>query len=951
MALVFYLQFHRTLLGSIYEIFTCAMAEHSASDPSTVVKQARLLQEPDFKEFCTKVLGTLQNRERGSECTNILRRLFSLVAATRQRRSLSTELIDELKKVACESQQCPKRLRLLCAAILREVTPTSQLIIDSVDHPVEEKWIPIILPLVWVQGQERGYWSKHVPQLIQWLTKTGVPVELQTMSLGSLNLLLHVDNAVIFPDCVSEVSRQMANWLKNASTVSAPNPFQRQILRGGKSKGYQLVTEVDGTSSRYFFTVLSIAQYYFPDQFLNIHSFSVLRPWLHHLTLTSPTAPTGSPRSAHSPMISVTASNSGSMENISQSIPLSASPVLSTLSQSQSMTDNISISSQSSSDFTIPLSRSSPQEPGDQSLSHSPILGQFYDKADVDSISSNNSSRPQTPLNFPLDPEEIGSKGLASSAARQLKHQRSYSNVSFSKLFPASGHGVKTGEQELKERTCEYCLRLLEQSERKPSKQQDAILIEACLVEAIYILDTLCCSDKSLIPKLIEIIRRLYGRVTADINKWKRVLIPVVQFLLNHGETVVFDPEPACKTLFGPVLSSYYSNASLAFEIVCFCLENLEKLCFSTSILTKFFPNLLKILAWYPRTYLKEFMDLLPAMLNQDTIVEMLHTLLDLPCLAAALCTSSSVKANSGDKMTFGQQSSVESFLAPEYRPLYSFILRPEAGHGDTIDKLVTLHSLLEDKLQQPRVVVSAQIVPVLLNVMFATILEQAEEETASRMVPVMLERAGLLYPVQHYRREIHELLSQRLVQLCQKYPNLIIRHQEDIMDFVSGLKNLGPTKENFFVHLVWIIGEFASSVHDSGCTVQNIVQYFEVLEALTYEVIMQTAPGKVTFSGRLVSVLMTTLAKLASRCQDVIQRALLCLSKILRRKPELLSDPECYPDLLLRAQELINLLKLPNVAPVILSPDAEVYSGRWHRDNNSSLPLLLRTCDTILAS
>ena len=27
----------------------------------------------------------------------------------------------------------------------------------------------------------------------------------------------------------------------------------------------------------------------------------------------------------------------------------------------------------------------------------------------------------------------------------------------------------------------------------------------------------------------------------------------------------------------------------------------------------------------------------------------------------------------------------------------------------------------------------------------------------------------------------------------------------------------------------MWIIGEFASSVHDSGCTVQNIVQYFEV--------------------------------------------------------------------------------------------------------------------------
>lgn len=40
---------------------------------------------------------------------------------------------------------------------------------------------------------------------------------------------------------------------------------------------------------------------------------------------------------------------------------------------------------------------------------------------------------------------------------------------------------------------------------------------------------------------------------------------------------------------------------------------------------------------------------------------------------------------------------------------------------------------------------------------MFATVLEQAEEETVSRLVPVILERVGLLYPVQHYRGEIHE--------------------------------------------------------------------------------------------------------------------------------------------------------------------------------------------------
>jgi len=64
---------------------------------------------------------------------------------------LAQELIDELKNVTAEPQQGPKRFRLLSSAILREITPTSQLVITNLEPPVEQKNIPIILPLVWVQ--------------------------------------------------------------------------------------------------------------------------------------------------------------------------------------------------------------------------------------------------------------------------------------------------------------------------------------------------------------------------------------------------------------------------------------------------------------------------------------------------------------------------------------------------------------------------------------------------------------------------------------------------------------------------------------------------------------------------------------------------------------------------------------------------------------------------------
>lgn len=193
----------------------------------------------------------------------------------------------------------------------------------------------------------------------------------------------------------------------------------------------------------------------------------MLRPWLQQPAFkTQIIVPSGSPRSPHSPMVPVTVSNSGSIENISESPHLSASAFPSTLSQSQSTLDNVSVGSHSSAGYVTPISQSSPLEPGIQSTSESPIVGQFSESTDRDSISSDGGSRPQTPLSFLLDPEEIATKSLTNFAAKRVKHKRSHSNLSFSKLFPPSGQGVKNGQQELKERACEYCLRLLEQSER-----------------------------------------------------------------------------------------------------------------------------------------------------------------------------------------------------------------------------------------------------------------------------------------------------------------------------------------------------------------------------------------------------------------------------------------------------------------------------------------------------
>ena len=55
-----------------------------------------------------------------------------------------------------------------------------------------------------------------------------------------------------------------------------------------------------------------------------------------------------------------------------------------------------------------------------------------------------------------------------------------------------------------------------------------------------------------------------------------------------------------------------------------------------------------------------------------------------------------------------------------------------------------------------------------------------------------------------------------------------------------------------------------------------------QVLEGVAYEVSLGLHRGD-DYTTRLVLVLMSTVAKIASRCQDLIPRALLCLNKIVQ--------------------------------------------------------------------
>lgn len=501
-------------------------------------------------------------------------------------------------------------------------------------------------------------------------------------------------------------------------------------------------------------------------------------------------------------------------------------------------------------------------------------------------------------------------------------------------------------------RSVDCCLRLMDQCERKAKVASDAELQLACLTEVVTILDLVCKLDTGQIPKVHQEVRRLHTRLTPDPS-YSVTILHILQFFLNHSSAVVHDPHEPYNHYFGTVLSQQYKDPGIAFDTVVFMCQNLPSLCYSTNVFSRFFPNILKILAWHPRTFIKEFVDLLPAMMSPTTSLEIFHTLLDLPCLTAALEVSEKSKkldpSVTSQSTTVEPASSAEAFHTPRYKPLFSFICRSEGGQGDTINKLSSLHRVLEDVKNSARVVCCSQVVPLLLRVWFNVVLEEGEKSFVEQVLPVMLERSGLLYDIADCKADIVMIMGEQLLHIVDKYPSIMVSQASEIIEFIQITNNMWD-RQDFYGNLVYCIGEYCSPQRAVTCGAEHVAQYFDLLEIVTYEICgnLMLEDGEVEVHPKILSHLMSAMAKLATRRQDVIPRAMLCLTKVAKQHFTLTQDPVAQEALLACAQEHVNLLKMPNFAVTVLNPSPEIYTGRWHRDAGS-LPLILRGINRVM--
>ncbi|XP_069557493.1 AP-5 complex subunit zeta-1 isoform X1 [Brachyistius frenatus] len=507
-------------------------------------------------------------------------------------------------------------------------------------------------------------------------------------------------------------------------------------------------------------------------------------------------------------------------------------------------------------------------------------------------------------------------------------------------------------KERLREKAFQYCQRLIEQCDRKAQKRTDTELQKACLVEAVSILDCVCVEDASLVYRTFPCIKALFGRLSSELS-FARVLLSVAQFYLNHGEMAAVDCESVWKLVFGRFPAELFNDPFLAHELLRFLRLNLESIQLRVPQYTCFFPNLLKFLAWDSPAVVDDFVDLLPSLVTAGTAVELLHTLLDLPCLSATLMLQ--LRSACLPISEPGGRGILDAFRNPSFRGLFLFLLRGEAGSGDTIDRLSTLHELLAEAADWPRVVHCAQTVPMLLHIFFNTIFTVADDKLLAHLILVMLERSSLLLNSPTYIKEIHRVFSCHLLNFCKLHPSLVVDQSHELLEFAGSTANV-YSKEEIYTHVVWVLGEYFSVSCDSRCSVRLITSCFEALEAVLFEITSSAPPpGAVCPAPRVVTTLMSALAKLASRSHDLIPRVSLFFSKLrtVTRGGSVAwcSDDEDLVAIVTRGEELWSLLKVPGVAQSVLTPPHHVTKPRWHRDTNVAMPLQLRALTTLTHS
>eukprot|EP00397_Hematodinium_sp_SG-2012_P001523 GEMP01001526.1.p1 GENE.GEMP01001526.1~~GEMP01001526.1.p1 ORF type:complete len:798 (+),score=210.78 GEMP01001526.1:187-2580(+) len=375
--------------------------------------------------------------------------------------------------------------------------------------------------------------------------------------------------------------------------------------------------------------------------------------------------------------------------------------------------------------------------------------------------------------------------------------------------------GKKMLDPKFREIVIAYCLRILSQVERDIVVEQVAGLrvgakhivsnldwmrefCESVSMEAVRILDLLCLMDCSLVSRIFPAIKKVYERTCQKTGFFVRGLVfsAVLQYFLNHSHHVIFDVDPVLHHFFADYVSLRYRRPLLAMSTLLFLTNNTSKLLLHTNVFSRYYPAILKLLAWHPRTVQAEAILLLPAMVGPTSYISLFHSLLDLPLTAAFMehydnYDFSDTGTRPSDDRAAERRAAEKSNAS--FAAIQAYVMRSQASpHSltvwDTRDDthLAMIQNLWSSLAVTPRVSSVCKLVPRFLRVYFEVLLDNAPPECIKEVVPLLLQRFTCLLPVAFYLDAVHAIIIDTLETIFQKWPEFLISLQKDIVLAIS---------------------------------------------------------------------------------------------------------------------------------------------------------------------
>ncbi|PKA53525.1 hypothetical protein AXF42_Ash009021 [Apostasia shenzhenica] len=482
-----------------------------------------------------------------------------------------------------------------------------------------------------------------------------------------------------------------------------------------------------------------------------------------------------------------------------------------------------------------------------------------------------------------------------------------------------------------KEGDWDFHLRSLSANARDSAAASDPAL-DPYILQSITKIYEICKEAKSedLVARAYPHINKLFQRSVAALPHSQTsnglLLLKILQFFLDFGEMVLHDADPSLRTFFRSCLSREFAEPVIAEATLDFLNLNKMKLINSyPTLLPQFFPLLLKLIAWNGEKLEKSFQSVLPAMMSSGSFLPLFPSVTDLPVLVVAL---EKVERSSGSLLG-SSIASIQKSTAPEML----LALMDEAYTGSTIedrggdsgtdesnaidvsdpvfldllkdenDGLVERHwtspamsAALQAAMNSPqskRLKQALNMTPRFLAQYFKVALRDVNDSLLCALIPILMSRNSTIFPDKLFSFEVRKRLSDFMLAAFQRSPHFIALLKKPIVDRLGEAYD-SAAKTELALNLCWAIGEHGAG----GASYKDVArELFESLELLLYENLSSSRLGLSQESSldsnagssrrssqvRLLSFVITAIAKLATCHTELLPRARVALAKVAR--------------------------------------------------------------------